>query len=92
MDFSFLELLFDSCNDDLNFINHKSTELEQAFFNKYIESELRKENNEYGIEMEENFSAAIADISLREFKNGFRTCLRFILEGSSDNYDLRTMV
>ena len=52
---------------------------------------LFKKNKKYGRRMEEDYHAALSGISHREFVNGFKICLYFLMECiSADEHKIKS--
>lgn len=80
MSYSFLEAIandYSSC--EMDFTNHEKTEGERQFTEKYIKPVMQKNRND-GYDMEACFHGALADAEDRDFMNGFKACMRFMVE------------
>ncbi len=80
MNLNFLDLIYEeytyyclNCG-----IVEKVEEVEE-FSKKYIKP-LLKQNSKDGMKMEEMFNCALAESDVRAFKNGFRTCMHFVID------------
>ncbi len=80
MDFGFLNLIYNFryCGNS-DFLKSKASQEEIYFRKKYIDPAFKK-NKKYGFDMEANYNAALSGISKREFINGFKICLYFLME------------
>lgn len=76
----FLDAIYEYCCDNkFDFIIKENTSGNIQFVQEYINPMLQADQ-ETGFKMETMFNIALAESSAQEFKNGFRTCMRFLLE------------
>lgn len=76
----FIEYIYnDYLYNNLGNIKEVQSDVETAFFTKYIKPVLEK-NNEEGLDMEASFNTVLAEACEENFKNGFKACLQFISE------------
>lgn len=84
MDLNFLDLIYEGCTYYcFNCGIVEKVEEVEEFKNKYIKP-LLYQNSKAGMKMEEMFNSALAESDVHAFKNGFKTCLHFIIEYFKD--------
>ena len=80
MDFGFLNLLYNfRYGENSNFLKSELSQEEKYFRKKYIDAAYKK-NKKYGFNIEADYNAALSGASQREFMNGFKICLYFLME------------